>query len=90
VPLHGGRVPQWLDDRMTRLGEVITPSTVPEYGRDELLRRLAHHFWLQSFGAVTGTDWHASGITTSVAFRQLALTDASARGRYCPPAPPVS
>ncbi len=37
-----------------------------EYGRDELLRRLAHPFWFQSFGAVMGMDWHSSGITTSV------------------------
>ena len=34
--------------------------------RDELLRRLAHPFWFQSFGAVMGMDWHSSGITTSV------------------------
>jgi hypothetical protein len=33
---------------------------------DELLRRLAHPFWFQSFGAVMGMDWHSSGITTSV------------------------
>jgi uncharacterized protein DUF763 len=32
----------------------------------ELLRRLAHPFWFQSFGAVMGMDWHSSGITTSV------------------------
>jgi hypothetical protein len=30
------------------------------------LRRLAHPFWFQSFGAVMGMDWHSSGITTSV------------------------
>jgi hypothetical protein len=39
---------------------------VLEYGRAELLRRLAHPFWFQSFGAVMGMDWHSSGITTSV------------------------
>ena len=36
------------------------------YGRDEFLRRLAHPFWFQAFGAVMGMDWHSSGITTSV------------------------
>jgi uncharacterized protein len=66
LPLHGGRVPKWLADRMTRLGAVITEAIVIEYGRDELLRRLAHPFWFQSFGAVMGMDWHSSGITTSV------------------------
>lgn len=51
---------------MTRLGAVITEAVVHHYGRDELLRRLAHPFWFQSFGAVMGMDWHSSGITTSV------------------------
>ena len=66
LPLHGGRVPRWLADRMTRLGAVVGEAIVHHYGRDELLRRLAHPFWFQSFGAVMGMDWHSSGITTSV------------------------
>ncbi|MBY5829658.1 DUF763 domain-containing protein [Rhizobium ruizarguesonis] len=66
LPLHGGRVPYWLGDRMTRLGTLITEAIVHHYGRDEFLRRLAHPFWFQSFGAVMGMDWHSSGITTSV------------------------
>jgi hypothetical protein len=51
---------------MTRLGAVMSEAIVHHYGRDELLRRLAHPFWFQSFGAVMGMDWHSSGITTSV------------------------
>ncbi|HKA70868.1 MAG TPA: DUF763 domain-containing protein, partial [Xanthobacteraceae bacterium] len=66
LPLHGGQVPKWLADRMTRLGGVMSEAIVHHYGRDELLRRLAHPFWFQSFGAVMGMDWHSSGITTSV------------------------
>jgi hypothetical protein len=66
LPLHGGDVPRWLADRMTRLGAVISEAIVLHYGRRELLRRLAHPFWFQSFGAVMGMDWHSSGITTSV------------------------
>src|SRR6185312_11866860 len=66
LPLHGGRVPHWLGTRMARLGAVITEAIVHEYGRDEFMRRLAHPFWFQSFGAVMGMDWHSSGITTSV------------------------
>src|SRR5712675_1781740 len=66
LPLHGGHIPKWLADRMTRLGVVISEAIVHHYGRDELLRRLAHPFWFQSFGAVMGMDWHSSGITTSV------------------------
>ncbi|HVZ12829.1 MAG TPA: DUF763 domain-containing protein [Bauldia sp.] len=66
LPLHGGRVPKWLGERMTRLGAVICQAIVIHYGRDEFIRRLAHPFWFQSFGAVMGMDWHSSGITTSV------------------------
>ncbi|WP_174511891.1 DUF763 domain-containing protein [Methylocella tundrae] len=66
LPLHGGHVPRWLADRMTRLGAVMSEAIIHHYGRDELLRRLAHPFWFQSFGAVMGMDWHSSGVTTSV------------------------
>jgi uncharacterized protein len=66
LPLHGGRVPPWLALRMASLGRVVVEAIVHHYGRDELLRRLAHPFWFQSFGAVMGMDWHSSGITTSV------------------------
>jgi hypothetical protein len=66
LPLHGGRVPAWLGQRMARLGAVMSQAIVHHYGRDELLRRLSHPFWFQSFGAVMGMDWHSSGITTSV------------------------
>ena len=51
---------------MASLGAIICQAIVHHYGRDELLRRLAHPFWFQSFGAVMGMDWHSSGITTSV------------------------
>jgi hypothetical protein len=66
LPLHGGRVPSWLGQRMSVLGAVICQAIVHHYGRDEFLRRLSHPFWFQSFGAAMGMDWHSSGITTSV------------------------
>jgi hypothetical protein len=66
LPLHGGHVPAWLSERMARLGRVVAQAIVLEYGRSELLARLAHPFWFQSLGCVMGMDWHSSGITTSV------------------------
>lgn len=66
LPLHGGRVPPWLAERMAALGAVVCQAIVLHYGRDEFLQRLSHPFWFQSFGAVMGMDWHSSGITTSV------------------------
>ncbi len=66
LPLHSGRVPAWLAERMAALARVIAEAIIYHYGRDEFLRRLSHPFWFQSFGAVMGMDWHSSGITTSV------------------------
>lgn len=66
MPLHNGSVPNWLYQRMSRLGLAITEAILTEYGKEEFLRRMADPFWFQSFGAVMGMDWHSSGITTSV------------------------
>ena len=66
LPLHGGRVPAWLADRMTQLGTAISESIVLHYGATELLTRLSDPFWFQALGSVMGMDWHSSGITTSV------------------------
>lgn len=66
LPLHYGQVPPWLYERMSRLGLAIVEVILADYGKDEVLRRLADPFWFQSFGAVMGMDWHSSGITTSV------------------------
>jgi len=66
LPLHSGRVPPWLAQRMASLGAIICQAIVLHYGRDEFMQRLSHPFWFQSFGAVMGMDWHSSGITTSV------------------------
>lgn len=66
LPLHYGRVPPWLANRMKLLGGAITESILIEYGRQEFLKRISDPFWFQSFGAVLGMDWHSSGITTSV------------------------
>ncbi|MFY0562615.1 DUF763 domain-containing protein [Archangium lansingense] len=66
LPLHSGRVPDWLAERMARMSRVVVEALVLHYGRHEVLRRLAHPFWFQSLGAVMGMDWHSSGVTTTV------------------------
>ena len=66
LPLHGGRVPQWLATRMTTLGTAISESVIHHYGHSALLSRLSDPFWFQALGSVMGMDWHSSGITTSV------------------------
>jgi hypothetical protein len=66
LPLHGGRVPPWLANRMTTLGTAIAESVIHHYGHSALLSRLSDPFWFQALGSVMGMDWHSSGITTSV------------------------
>jgi hypothetical protein len=66
LPLHGGRVPTWLAERMEKMGTAITEAVIQQYGTKAFLSRLSDPFWFQALGAVMGMDWHSSGITTSV------------------------
>ncbi len=66
LPLHYGKVPPWLAQRMTLLGGAIVESVVLEYGKSAVLSRLSDPCWFQAFGCALGMDWHSSGITTSV------------------------
>jgi hypothetical protein len=92
LPLHGGRVPRWLAERMTELGAAIVEQVVYSYGPSEFLTRLSDPFWFQALGAVMGMDWHSSGITTSVMgalkrglnprFSELGFAVCGGRGRH--------
>ncbi|MBS1606034.1 MAG: DUF763 domain-containing protein [Bacteroidetes bacterium] len=97
LPLHYGYVPQWLAERMARLGLAVTEVLLAEYGKQEVIRRLADPFWFQSLGAVMGMDWHSSGITTSVMgalkrainphSRELGIYICGGKGKYSRQAP---
>src|SRR3989337_2753325 len=66
LPLHGGKAPAWLFQRMVRLGREITRLIVENDGPEACLQRIADPYWLQSLGCVLGFDWHSSGVTTTV------------------------
>ena len=66
LPLHYGRAPRWLFDRMVRLAREITIAIVADFGSEEMLRRLSHPYWFQAFGCILGFDWHSSGVTTTL------------------------
>jgi hypothetical protein len=66
LPLHGGKAPAWLFQRMTKLAREITIAIVTEFGPKEMLLRLSDPFWFQALGCVLGFDWHSSGVTTTV------------------------
>jgi uncharacterized protein len=66
LPLHYGKAPSWLFQRMKKLSREITLFIVDLYGVEEVLRRLSDPFWFQAFGCALGFDWHSSGVTTTV------------------------
>src|SRR5215212_12128839 len=66
LPLHGGKAPRWLFDRMAQLAPAIAEVIVIEQGASGFLQRLSDPYWFQAFGCVLGFDWHSSGVTTTV------------------------
>jgi hypothetical protein len=66
LPLHGGKAPAWLFQRMVRLGREIVRLIVEDHGPEEILKRVSDPYWFQSLGCVLGFDWHSSGVTTTV------------------------
>ncbi len=66
LPLHGGKAPRWLFERMVKLSREIALTVIAEYGPEEMLRRMSDPFWFQAFGCVLGFDWHSSGVTTTL------------------------
>lgn len=66
LPLHGGKAPRYLFERMVPLSREIITFVAREFGREEVLRRLSDPYWFQAFGCVLGFDWHSSGLTTTV------------------------
>ena len=66
LPLHYGKAPPWLFQRMVKLAREITVFVVARYGPEEMLRRMSDPCWFQAFGCVLGFDWHSSGVTTTL------------------------
>ncbi|MHA1213977.1 MAG: DUF763 domain-containing protein [Candidatus Hodarchaeales archaeon] len=65
LPLHPGKAPRWLFNRMEKLTKEICRVILLEYGSEELLKRLSNPFWFQALSCVIGFDWHSSGTTTT-------------------------
>src|SRR5919199_5090746 len=65
LPLHGGRAPRWLFERMTALARDMALAVAAAEGAGGLLRRVSDPVWVQGFGCVLGFDWHSSGLTTT-------------------------
>lgn len=66
LPLHYGKAPKWLFERMVSLSREIIYAIVSEFGQKAFLQKLADPYWFQALGCVLGFDWHSSGLTTTV------------------------
>jgi hypothetical protein len=66
LPLHSGRAPAWLFERMRQLAPAVVEAIVIDHGPATVLERLSDPHWFQAFGCVLGFDWHSSGVTTTV------------------------
>lgn len=64
LPLHGGKAPRWLIERMKALSSIILKIMYDEYGCEGIIVRLSNPFWFQSLACVLGYDWDSSGTTT--------------------------
>lgn len=76
LPLHYGKAPEWLFKKMRRLSRIIIEIIIEEFGKEEVLKRIADPVWFQALGCLLGFDWHSSGLTTTTsAAVKLALKD---------------
>ena len=83
LPLHTGKAPRWLFEKMVRLSEKIVELIILEQGVSEFLNKLSNPFWFQAFGCVLGFDWHSSGLTTTVCGAlKVALSERSDLGIF--------
>ena len=53
LPLHSGRVPAWLYERMAKMARAITEAVLADYGKEEFVRKVSDPFW---FLARRGSD----------------------------------
>ncbi len=64
LPLHHGKAPYWLLNRMKKLADPLIRLIILEYGEEEFLERISNPIFFQSLSNVLGFDWNSSGVTT--------------------------
>ena len=64
LPLHDGKAPYWLLNRMKRLAKPIVTLIIEEFGEREFFERISNPIFFQSLSNVLGFDWNSSGSTT--------------------------
>ncbi|MBM3291253.1 DUF763 domain-containing protein [Candidatus Bathyarchaeota archaeon] len=95
LPLHPGKAPKWLFNRMVKLAKCLTSLIIEEYGLTGYLERLSDPWFFQSLSCVLGYDWHSSGTTTvtcgalkeAIIPSEIGLAIAGGKGRTSRQAP---
>jgi len=64
LPLHYGKAPRWLFQRMVKLASEMLEIMYNEFGELKIMERLSNPIWFQAFSNILGFDWHSSGSTT--------------------------
>ncbi|MGC9149766.1 MAG: DUF763 domain-containing protein [Candidatus Micrarchaeia archaeon] len=84
LPLHYGKAPKWLFERMKKLGKSISEIIIEEFGVEGFLERLSDPVWFQAFACTLGYDWHSSGSTpvTLAALKEALNEEASSYGIF--------
>jgi hypothetical protein len=84
LPLHYGKAPKWLFERMKKLGKSIGEVIIDEFGVEGFLERLSDPFWFQALACTLGYDWHSSGSTpvTLAALKEAFNEEASSYGIF--------
>ena len=67
MPLHFGKVPGFLTERMGNMGDAIVESILTNYGKSELLSRMSDPNWFQALGAthvlLDATFWNGDELS---------------------------
>ncbi|MEO0283709.1 MAG: DUF763 domain-containing protein [candidate division WOR-3 bacterium] len=66
LPLHSGKAPEWLFQKMKKLSSLIVEYMLEEFDTELILEKFSDPLWFQSFGCFLGFDWHSSGLTTTL------------------------
>ena len=84
MPLHFGKMPNWLSERMGLLGAAVIESIVQNYGKSEVLTRLSDPNYFQALGAAAGFQYNSSGVTATLlgAMRRKLNPKANELGLY--------
>ncbi|MEM3372962.1 MAG: DUF763 domain-containing protein, partial [Candidatus Anstonellales archaeon] len=68
LPLHSGKAPKWLMNKMIKLTKEFIEYFLSIHGHKEFILTLSNQYWFQAYSCFIGFDWHSSGTTTTTCY----------------------